>query len=75
MREHVDAVADALVLLRVVAERHAVSESERAGVGLAHAREDPEQVVFPAPFSPMTSSRSPRPTSNDDVGRTPAGPP
>ena len=61
--DHGDRRADALVLLRVVAGRDAAA---RAGTTPASASDSPARMrssdVLPAPFSPSTSSRSPRST-------------
>src|SRR4030095_12504063 len=45
--EHLIAVADALVLLRVIAERHAVPEAELARVRGRNVREDLEEARLP----------------------------
>ena len=66
---------DALVLLRVVAERHLVAERDRRrDRPRARRRASRSNVVLPAPLSPSTSSRSPRPTSNVTSSNTVLGP-
>ena len=67
VRQDVDAVADPLVLLRVVPGLDAVAERERARVGLGLPRQDPQQARLARAVQPQDEEPLAAPDVERDV--------